>query len=87
MWAIVGLGNPGRKYSRTRHNIGFMVIEEIASRYGIDLKEKEKYRIGRGSINGQDMLLIEPLLYMNRSGTAVKEMLAKFNITLERLMY
>jgi PTH1 family peptidyl-tRNA hydrolase len=86
MWAIVGLGNPGRKYSRTRHNIGFMVVEEIASRYDIDLKEKEKYRIGRGSINGQDMLLIEPLLYMNRSGTGVKEILAKFNIPLERLI-
>jgi len=86
MWAIVGLGNPGRKYSRTRHNIGFMVIEEIARRYDIDLKEKEKYRIGRGSINGQDVLLIEPLLYMNRSGTILKEILGRFNIPLWRLI-
>ena len=86
MWAILGLGNPGRKYSRTRHNIGFMVIEEIAKRYDIDLKEKEKYRIGRGSINGHDILLIEPLLYMNISGLAVKDLIRKFNIPLEKLV-
>jgi len=86
MWAILGLGNPGRKYSRTRHNIGFMVIEEIAKRYDIDLKEKEKYRIGRGSINGHDILLIEPLLYMNMSGLAVKDLIRKFNIPLGKLV-
>lgn len=86
MWAILGVGNPGKKYSRTRHNIGFMVIEEIASRYDIDLKEKDKYKIGRGSINGQEVLLIEPLLFMNRSGSAVKEILDKFNVPLERLI-
>jgi PTH1 family peptidyl-tRNA hydrolase len=86
MWAIVGLGNPGRKYSRTRHNIGFMIIEEIAGRYDIDLKEKEKYRIGRGSINGHDILLIEPLLYMNRSGISVKDIMSRFNILPEKLV-
>lgn len=87
MWVIVGLGNPGRRYLRTRHNVGFMVIEEIARRYEIDLKEKERrYRIGRGSINGEDILLIEPLLYMNRSGLAVKDIVNKFNIQVEDLI-
>ncbi|MEW6215085.1 MAG: aminoacyl-tRNA hydrolase [Nitrospirota bacterium] len=87
MWVVAGLGNPGSKYSRTRHNIGFMVIEEIAHRYEIDLKEKEgKYRIGRCSTDGENMLLIEPLLYMNMSGIVVKNILNKFNIRPENLI-
>jgi PTH1 family peptidyl-tRNA hydrolase len=86
MWIIAGLGNPGRKYSRTRHNVGFLVAEEIASRYKIDLRKKEGYKTGRGSIEGQDVLLMEPLLYMNMSGLAVKPMIKKFNIQPESLI-
>jgi PTH1 family peptidyl-tRNA hydrolase len=98
MWVIVGLGNPGRRYLRTRHNVGFMVIEEIARRYEIDLTNPSipplakggkgglQYRIGRGSIEGEDILLIEPLLYMNRSGLAVKDIVNKFNIQVENLI-
>jgi PTH1 family peptidyl-tRNA hydrolase len=86
MWIIVGLGNPGRRYSRTRHNIGFMVVEQIARRYEIDFKEKEKYRIGTGFIDGEKSLLVEPLLYMNMSGLAVKDLIRKFNIPLEKLV-
>jgi len=86
MWIVVGLGNPGKKYSRTRHNIGFMVVEEFARRYEIDFKEKEKYRIGTGSIDGEKVLLIEPLRYMNNSGLAVKDVLGRFNIPLEKLI-
>ncbi|MGB9715213.1 MAG: aminoacyl-tRNA hydrolase [Thermodesulfovibrionales bacterium] len=86
MWAIIGLGNPGKRYSRTRHNLGFMVVEEVAKRYGIGLEEDDKYRIGRGSIDGIEALLIEPLLYMNRSGDVVKEIVDKFNIPNEKLI-
>jgi PTH1 family peptidyl-tRNA hydrolase len=86
MWAIVGLGNPGRKYSRTRHNIGFMVIEEITRRYEIKFKEKDNHRIGRGFIDGEEILLIEPLLFMNMSGIVVKDILSKFEIPLKRLI-
>jgi PTH1 family peptidyl-tRNA hydrolase len=86
MWAIVGLGNPGKKYYRARHNIGFMVIEEIARRYAINFKGKANYRMGRGFIDGEEILLIEPLLFMNRSGIAVKDILSKFEIPLERLI-
>lgn len=87
MWVIAGLGNPGRRYSRTRHNIGFMVTGEIARRCGIDLKEKkEKYKTGRGSIDGEEVLLVEPLLYMNRSGLAVRDILDKFNLQPENLI-
>jgi PTH1 family peptidyl-tRNA hydrolase len=86
MWIVVGLGNPGKRYSRTRHNIGFMVVEETAKRYEIDFKEKEKYRIGTGSIDGEKVLLIEPLLYMNNSGLAVRDVIGRFNIPPEKLV-
>jgi peptidyl-tRNA hydrolase, PTH1 family len=79
MWVIAGLGNPGRKYTRTRHNVGFMVIEEVAERHGIAFTDKKACRIGRGSLSGQDVLLIEPLLYMNVSGPVVKGILSKSN--------
>jgi len=86
MWVIAGLGNPGRRYSRTRHNVGFMVIEEVASRHKIDFKEKDKYRIGRGSIEEHDALLMEPLLFMNMSGSVIKDILRKFNVQPENLI-
>lgn len=86
MWLIAGLGNPGRKYSRTRHNVGFMVIEEVACRHKIDLKDRETYEIGRGSIEGHPVLLLEPLLYMNMSGSPIKHVLKKFNIQPENLI-
>jgi PTH1 family peptidyl-tRNA hydrolase len=79
IWIIAGLGNPGRKYTRTRHNVGFMVIEEVAERHRIAFTEKKAYRSGRGSLSGQDVLLIEPLLYMNVSGPVVKGVLRKSN--------
>jgi len=86
LWSIAGLGNPGKKYSKTRHNIGFLVVEEIARRYAIDFKEREKYRIGTGSIDGRDILLIEPLLFMNNSGVAIKYILGRFNLLPENLI-
>ena len=86
MWLIAGLGNPGRKYERTRHNVGFRVVEEVACRHKIDFKDREKYRIGRGSAEGNDILLVEPLLYMNLSGPVVRDMLRKFTIQPEKLI-
>ena len=87
VWLIAGLGNPGRRYSKTRHNIGFMVIEEIAGRHKIDLTEKKDgYRIGRGSIEGHKVSLAEPLLYMNMSGPVLKKILGKTNIRTENLI-
>lgn len=87
MWLIVGLGNPGRKYSRTRHNIGFMVVEEIAGRCNADFtRKREGYRIGKGSLEDHDVLLIEPFLYMNKSGPVVKNVLIKYNIPRDKLI-
>lgn len=86
MWVIAGLGNPGRKYSRTRHNIGFMAVEEIAQRNGIEFTDRKEYRIGRGSIEGHNVILIEPILYMNRSGLVVNAILKKFTVQFDNLI-
>ncbi len=86
MWVIAGLGNPGRKYSRTRHNIGFMAVEEIAQRNGIEFTDRKEYRIGRGPIEGHNVVLIEPLLYMNRSGPVVNAILKKFTVQFDNLI-
>ncbi len=86
MWIIVGLGNPGKKYSRTRHNIGFLVVEEIARRYAIDFKERKKFRIGTGTIDEREVILIEPLLFMNNSGIVVEDIIDRFNVPIENLI-
>jgi len=86
MWGIAGLGNPGEKYCRTRHNIGFMVLEEFSRRHSIALKARTGYRIGKGSIDACTILLIEPLLYMNMSGTVIKRVLLRFPVHPEHLI-
>ena len=86
MWLIVCLGNPGRRYSKTRHNVGFMVADDSASRYGIELKTRESYMIGKGSIEGNEVILMEPLTFMNRSGFAVKEVMKKYPLGPENLI-
>lgn len=86
MWLIAGLGNPGKRYERTRHNIGFLVVEEIAQRTGLEFKTEEDFRISKGSIRDRDFILIEPLTYMNLSGIAVKKAVRRFNLTPEDLI-
>jgi PTH1 family peptidyl-tRNA hydrolase len=86
LWLIVGLGNPGSRYARTRHNIGFLVIENLIDKYNLTFKEKTDYRICDGSIEDRKMVLIEPLTFMNRSGTAVRKVMEKFNISPENLI-
>ena len=73
---IVGLGNPGSKYARTRHNAGFLVVDELASRWAVSLREERKFeaRLGLGQARGQKVLLAQPLTFMNASGTAVRKL-------------
>lgn len=79
MWIIAGLGNPGAKYEKTRHNVGFKVIDRLAGKYGVALEEKENCFLGKGTIEGQQAVLIKPLTFMNRSGTAVLKAVRKFS--------
>ena len=74
MFIIAGLGNPGREYENTRHNIGFCVIDAIAGKYQITMLErKHKAVIGKGYIDGQRVILLKPLTYMNLSGESIRE--------------
>ena len=78
MWLVAGLGNPGDEYADTRHNIGFAVIDALASRCSISLKQKtSNYIFGRGFIEDQKVILVKPLTFMNRSGIAVRDVLYK----------
>lgn len=73
---IIGLGNPGKDYVGTRHNVGFEVIDKLAYDYTISVnKAKHKALIGEGSIKGKKAVLVKPQTYMNLSGESVKEAL------------
>lgn len=75
---IVGLGNPGEKYARTRHNVGFDVIDALAQRWQVSLSENRKFKgaFGEGmAIAGYKIALLKPTTYMNRSGQAVRAVL------------
>lgn len=75
MIIIAGLGNPGKDYVNTRHNVGFMTIDALASKYGIDVNEKKhKAIIGKGTINGQKVILAKPQTFMNLSGESLREL-------------
>ncbi|MFU2422266.1 MAG: aminoacyl-tRNA hydrolase [Bacteroides sp.] len=81
MYLIVGLGNPGKEYENTRHNIGFDVIETLAAQEKIDILEKKhKGLVGKGYIDGEKVILAKPLTYMNLSGECVKEILDYYKI-------
>lgn len=68
MWMVVGLGNPGSQYEHTRHNVGFMVVDLLAERWGVVLESDGRARRGRGRYREHPVQLIEPLVFMNRSG-------------------
>lgn len=72
MWLVAGLGNPGDEYAGTRHNAGFMVIDRLAGRHSIEMRQKAgSYIFGRGFIRDRKVILIKPFTFMNRSGEAV----------------
>lgn len=74
MYIIAGLGNPGKQYEGTRHNIGWQVIDELAGKYNIRVTEsKFKGLIGKGVIGGEKVILVKPLTFMNLSGECIRE--------------
>jgi PTH1 family peptidyl-tRNA hydrolase len=81
MHLIVGLGNPGDKYSRNRHNVGFMAVDAIASRHGFaPFREKFKGLISEGTIAGEKVLLLKPQTWMNSSGESVEATLQFYKL-------
>ena len=76
MFIVVGLGNPGREYARTRHNIGFMTLDVLADRFSIDIRRHNfKAVFGEGYIGGVKVVLAKPETYMNNSGFSVMEIM------------
>ena len=87
MYIIAGLGNPGKKYENTRHNMGFLAIDLLAEACGIRVdKLKFKSLVGEGRIAGQRVLLMKPQTYMNLSGEAIREAVSYYKIEPEQLI-
>ena len=80
MKLVIGLGNPGKKYERTRHNVGFLVIDQIASENGVKVKSKRcNALVGEWSSRSEKVVLAKPQVYMNRSGETVRALIREFN--------
>jgi PTH1 family peptidyl-tRNA hydrolase len=87
MILIVGLGNPGRKYEKSRHNLGFMCISYLARKYSIKMnKNQGRARTGNGTIEGSEVLLARPQTFMNNSGQSVNLLANKYHVTMEDLI-
>ena len=87
MYLIVGLGNPGKEYAGTRHNIGFEAVDYIADKYNIELNRiKFKGVFGEGMINGKKAILLKPTTYMNLSGESIREVVNFYKISNEEII-
>lgn len=87
MYIIVGLGNPGKKYEHTRHNVGFEVIDILADRMGIQVDEsKHKGLVGRGMLEGQKVVLVKPQTFMNLSGECVRAVADFYKVPEEEII-
>jgi len=87
MKLVVGLGNPGSKYEKTRHNVGFLVVEELARRWSYP-KARRQFSglLADGSIRQERVLLLEPMTYMNLSGTSVREAMSFLKLDVAQLL-
>ncbi|MBI2441642.1 MAG: aminoacyl-tRNA hydrolase [Lentisphaerae bacterium] len=88
MKLIVGLGNPGKEYEHTPHNVGFDVIDELAQRCGCRLRRSFRFqaRAARAKLGGEQLILVKPGSYMNRSGPVVAALTRSLNISLNDLL-
>ena len=82
MKLVAGLGNPGEQYRSSRHNVGFMVIDVLGKDLGIDVTACEcEALVGHGRIEGEEVILVKPSTYMNRSGLAVKALVERYELS------
>ncbi len=88
MKIVVGLGNPGERYARTRHNVGWMVVDRLAERAGWAGRgrERDAARVVQGRFHGLDLTLVKPLTFMNESGLAVRKVLAREHAPMRDLL-
>ena len=87
MYIIAGLGNPGKKYENTRHNLGFLTLDRIADKLGVEVKKKKfNSLVGEGRIGSEKIILLKPQTFMNNSGLAIKEAVDYYSIDDTNLM-
>lgn len=87
MILVAGLGNPGSEYASTKHNLGYLTVDEIGKRAGIDLKKKKFSGIyGEGTFNNDKLILLKPETYMNRSGESVSTAVSFYHIPAENII-
>eukprot|EP00898_Chlorokybus_atmophyticus_P008997 jgi/Chlat1/9099/Chrsp97S08378 len=86
-WMIVGLGNPGKQYANTRHNVGFDLVDALARSEGVAVAES-RYNalVGRGRVRGHPVMIVKPQTYMNRSGTSVGQLSRYYKVARERIL-
>jgi peptidyl-tRNA hydrolase, PTH1 family len=86
-WLVIGLGNPGRQYERSRHNMGFLVVDELARRQGGRITDRAaKSMTGRVHLSDRELVLAKPQTMMNLSGQAAKALLTKYQVPLDRTL-
>lgn len=86
-WLVIGLGNPGREYERSRHNVGFLVVDELARRYGTRVNDRAARSLtGRIRVGERELVLAKPQTMMNLSGQAAKALRTKYDVPLERTL-
>lgn len=87
MYIVVGLGNPGKKYEQTRHNVGFNAIDYLSNQWNITVnKSKHKALIGEKNLNGEKVILVKPQTFMNESGQAVLELQRYYKVPIENII-
>ncbi len=87
MYVVVGLGNPGKKYERTRHNVGFEVLDELAARSGVFIERRKcKALVGEGAIAGERVALCKPQTFMNLSGESVAQLISWYKPDRDKLI-
>ena len=87
MKIIIGLGNPGRQYQGTRHNVGYMTLDLLGKRHGIPVRSRRlRALVGQGQIDGRQVILAKPLTFMNLSGQAVSALVRNYRVTPEDII-
>ncbi|MBO8172678.1 MAG: aminoacyl-tRNA hydrolase [Bacillaceae bacterium] len=87
MKVVIGLGNPGKEYENTRHNVGFMVLDRLADMWHVDISQhKFQSMVGEGRLDTEKVLLVKPLTFMNLSGEAVRKVVDFYKLDIEDLV-
>ncbi|MFQ5861573.1 MAG: aminoacyl-tRNA hydrolase [Candidatus Brocadiales bacterium] len=87
MKILIGLGNPGERYAKTRHNLGCMVVDRLAGRFGVEVSRRRfRSLVGEVSLDADRLVLVKPLTYVNQSGLSVKRILKHYACSADSLM-